>query len=255
VLKSIAQGCIDIIFPLNCLHCGQFDVLTAEQPLCRQCLELIPYNKPPFCIGCSRHLPQYTEQGLCQDCREQPPLFDNAWVFTRYEGVMMPLIRAFKFHNKTSLRHTFRHMANIFLNRYSVSLKADMLIPVPIHPARLRERTYNQSELLASVLEDLSGIPVEAGLLAKHRLTPRQSDLRRKERWTNIQGAFRIEHPSRVRGKSIFLVDDLLTTGATASEAARVLKDAGASRVELIALSAANIKTIKAHEHNNADPA
>jgi ComF family protein len=152
---------------------------------------------------------------------------------------MTELIRSFKFHNKTALRKTFKHIGQTFIARYSLQFKADMLIPIPIHPVRLRERTYNQSELLAQSLAELTGIPMNNNILKKCLLTPRQSGLRRKERWTNIQGAFKIENSSLVKGKHIFLVDDLLTTGATASVAANTLKKAGAAKVELIALSAA----------------
>ncbi|MBF0595373.1 MAG: ComF family protein [Candidatus Omnitrophica bacterium] len=247
MLKTLLRGTVDLIFPLNCALCGHFDPVTAEQPLCRTCLEKIPYNHPPFCLKCSRNVKNYNEQGLCPDCLEQLPAFDEAWVFTRYEPPMDALIRSFKFHNKTSLRKTFKHIADTFIRRYSLRLSADMLIPVPIHPARLRERTYNQSELLAESLGELTRLPVNSTLLTKTLFIPRQSDLRRKERWTNIQGAFKIENPSAVTNKSFILVDDLLTTGATASEAAIVLKRAGAASVKLVVLSAA--------KHKNANTA
>ncbi|MBF0387596.1 MAG: ComF family protein [Candidatus Omnitrophica bacterium] len=239
MFRKIANGFIDLIFPLNCALCGQFDPVTQRQPLCRACLQSIPYARPPFCLKCARHLKTYNEQGLCPDCLLQPPAFDGAWAFTRYEPPMTNMIRAFKFHNKTALRKTFAHIARTFLTRYGLELTADMLIPVPIHPVRLRERGYNQSALLAQSLAGLTGIPLATAILKKHLLIPRQSELRRKERWTNIQGAFRIENSSLARNKHIILVDDLLTTGATASEAAGALKQAGAAKVELIALSAA----------------
>ncbi len=239
MLNKIIPGLIDLIFPLNCALCGRFDPATKEQPLCRNCLEQIPYTHPPFCLKCGRNIRTYSEQGLCPDCILQPPGFDGAWAFTRYEPPMTNLIRTFKFHNKTSLRKTFTHIARSFIERYSLKLAADMLIPIPVHPVRLRERGYNQSELLAHGLAELTGIPLETHILKKHRLIPRQSDLKRKERWTNIQGAFRIENSSLIKNRHIFLVDDLLTTGATASVAANALKQAGAANVELIALSAA----------------
>lgn len=239
MLQQIASGCLDLIFPLNCVLCGQFDRTTRNQPLCRSCLNQVPYTRPPFCQKCGRGLTTYCEQGLCGDCIRRPPDFDGAWVFTRYEPPMTDLIRHFKFHNKTSLRKTFAYIAHSFTERYALKLKADLLIPVPIHPVRLRERGYNQSELLAQSLSTLSGITLDPEPLIKDRLIPPQSGLPRKERWTNIQGAFRIENSSRVKGKHIFIVDDLLTTGATASAAAAALKQAGALKVELIALSAA----------------
>ncbi len=239
MFKEILHGFTDLLFPLNCALCGAYDPSTAEQPLCQQCLTTIPYNHPPFCLRCSRHINRSNEQGLCPDCIQQYPDFDDAWVFTRYQPPMTELIRSFKFHNKTSLRKTFHTIANTFAERHSLELRADLLLPIPIHPVRFRERSYNQSELLAEIVSDIFHIPVNINILTKMLLTPRQSDLRRKERWTNIQGAFKIENSSIIKNKEIILVDDLLTTGATASEAAKTLKQAGAAKVKLIALSAA----------------
>lgn len=237
--SNMIRGLTDLIFPLNCALCGQFDPVTRLQPLCRRCLEAIPYSQPPFCLKCSRELKTFSEQGFCPDCARQPPGFDGAWAFTRYEPPMTGLIRSFKFHNKTALRKTFNLITRAFISRYSLDLRGDLIIPVPIHPVRLRERGYNQSELLAHNLAELTGIPLDTVTLKKHRLVPRQSDLRRKERWTNIQGAFKIENSAAITAKHVFLVDDLLTTGATASAAADTLKQAGAAKVTLFALSAA----------------
>lgn len=152
---------------------------------------------------------------------------------------MSELIQAFKFHDKTALRKTFQLIIKQFLNRYQIPLKAHGLIPIPMHAVRLRERGYNQSELLADVLSELTGIPVHKKLLLRvYHATP-QKNLHRKERWTNIQGAFRISDHQSCLNKNFCLVDDLLTTGATASEASRTLKTNGAAQVSLLALAAA----------------
>ncbi len=239
MLSSFITGLTDLFFPLNCVLCGTYAPETRYQPLCRRCLTTIPYNDPPFCQCCSRHLESVATEALCRDCREQPPAFDGAWVLTRYAPPMNDLIHRFKFQNKTSLRKTFRLITKNFQERCRISLSADLLIPIPVHPVRLRERGYNQSALLAQAVNELTGIPVLNGVLQRTLLTPPQRGLERKERWTNIRGAFRIASSSGIKEKNIYIIDDLLTTGATASEAARVLKEAGAARVELLALSAA----------------
>jgi ComF family protein len=241
MIKTILQGCANLCFPLNCALCGQFDAATAEQPLCAACLRRIPYNQPPFCLSCSRNLTTYTEQGLCPGCVKQPNPFDRAWVLTRYEKPMTTLIRSFKFHNKTSLQHTFHRIAATFLDRYQIHLNADLIIPIPIHPVRFRERTYNQSELLARALSDLTATPVNTTALTKQLFTPRQSELHRNARHSNLKGAFRLNVPAQIINKHILLADDLLTTGATAGEAAVTLKNGGAATVTLIALSGTGI--------------
>lgn len=239
MLSILMRKITDAVFPPLCHACGKFEKESNHQPLCQTCLRTIPYNCPPFCLRCSRHILTPHASGLCQDCRTQPPQFDDAWIMTRYLAPMPSLIKSFKFYNKTSLRKTFTLISRNFFERYSLNIRADMLIPIPIHQVRLRERSYNQSLLLAEGISSITNIPLYTEILRKTALRPRQSQLNRKERWTNIRGAFKIETSSTVRGKVIFLVDDLLTTGATASEAAVVLKQAGAAKVGLIALSSA----------------
>ncbi|MBF0619038.1 MAG: ComF family protein [Candidatus Omnitrophica bacterium] len=127
-----------------------------------------------------------------------------------------------------------------FLTRYELRFStADMIIPVPLHATRMRERGYNQAELLAERAADILGKPLQNGLLVRHRYTPRQSELGQKERLNNIANAFSIKSRLQIQGKSVILVDDLLTTGATASSAAGALKAAGASKVTLLTLSIA----------------
>ncbi|MBF0122462.1 MAG: ComF family protein [Candidatus Omnitrophica bacterium] len=153
---------------------------------------------------------------------------------------MKELIPSFKFQNKTSLRKTFSHIAHTFLNRYSLHLKEfDAIIPMPLTPTRLRERGYNQALLLAEGLSQILHLPCLTDQLERIGHSTRQSDLGEKERWTNVRGAFRMKPLSTVKDKKIILVDDLLTTGATASEAAHVLKTAGAVKVGIIVLSLA----------------
>jgi ComF family protein len=152
---------------------------------------------------------------------------------------MTELIPRYKFHNKTALRKTFAAVIRHFLGHYGIVIQGDFITPVPLHPARLRERGYNQASLIAKILSEAITIPLAPNELERVRHTPRQSELGQKDRFTNIQGAFKMKPSSELMGKRIILVDDLLTTGATASEAAKTLKAAGAVEVTVIALSIA----------------
>ena len=118
--------------------------------------------------------------------------------------------------------------------------KFDIIIPIPLHDVRLRERGYNQSKLLAEGISQRFHIKLSDKNLMRIRHTKNQAMLKQKERWTNIQGAFRIKYPGDFFNKTILIIDDLLTTGATASEAACMLKNSGAKRVDILTLAIAN---------------
>ena len=125
-----------------------------------------------------------------------------------------------------------------FIENYQIPLNNfDVIIPIPLSGARYRERSYNQSELLAQILAEQLSLPLCHDSLIKIRHTAYHAHLTEKERWTNIRGAFKIKHPRRCSKRSILLVDDLLTTGATASEAALALKEHGAKSVGVMALA------------------
>ena len=153
---------------------------------------------------------------------------------------MKKLIHLFKYGDKTALRyHFFERMAS-FIEIYHLDLSHfDLIIPVPLHNARLRERGFNQAQILAQMIAEEFNIPQTLNNLKRFRLTKNQAALNQKERWTNIQGAFTIKCSGALNKKNILLVDDLFTTGATSSEAARVLKQAGASKVSVLTLAIA----------------
>ncbi len=253
MFKSLCTGVFDLIFPRNCIFCRRYHPRTARDPVCPSCLATLPLNTPPFCLRCSRHLEETSEEGLCPSCRARPPRFDEAWAILHYEGLAQPLLQRLKFHNKTSLRRTFATLLAQFIARYSLAFPdAVCVIPMPLHPARLRERGYNQAELLAAAAAQALGLPLETGILERVRHAPRQSALGAKDRWTNIKGAFRIKNPAGITGRVLILVDDILTTSATASEAAGTLKDAGASRVIIISLAIASCGSCATTSSTNA---
>jgi ComF family protein len=146
----------------------------------------------------------------------------------------------FKYHQHTSVRKIFRHFLMEFSSRYHIPLNTfDFILPIPLHPIRLRERGFNQSQLIAEILNEAHNIPILANTLSRIRPTNPQSLLGQKERWTNMEGAFRMKNNFSINNNSILLIDDLLTTGATASAAAQALKESGAKRVDLFVIALA----------------
>lgn len=127
-----------------------------------------------------------------------------------------------------------------FIRRHELDIaQFDQIVPVPLSPTRLRERGYNQAELLAAGVASLFNVPLSVRNLVRLRHTQSQVFLPQKERWTNISGAFTISFPNKIKGRNVLLVDDLLTTGATASEASKALKHAGARRVGVLTFAIA----------------
>ncbi len=237
---ALLDGLGDLLFPHNCILCSQYITDKSSPQLCPRCLATIEFNGPPFCLRCSRHLEIYTPQGLCPTCLKYPIAFDSAWGAIHYTPTAQKLLHLFKYHQKTSVRKIFRYLLKKFFERYNVPLNHfDYGLPIPLHPVRLRERGFNQSQLIAEILKEDHGLPVITDGLIRLRPTEPQSFLGQKERWTNLEGAFTIKCSFNINSNSILLIDDLLTTGATASAAAKVLKDAGAKKVGLLVVALA----------------
>jgi len=151
---------------------------------------------------------------------------------------MRRLIHLFKYGQKTALQYWGSEIIYSFINANNIDLSEfDLIVPIPLHSTRLRERGYNQAQLLSQSLSIQFAIPQSSNNLSRIRNTKNQARLSAKERWTNIHGAFKIKDSLEYFRRSILLVDDILTTGATASEAARLLKKAGANKVAVLALA------------------
>ncbi|HBG61381.1 MAG TPA: hypothetical protein DDX37_06095 [Candidatus Omnitrophica bacterium] len=200
-------------------------------------------NIPPFCPKCSRHLGTHPKNTKCMNCSRAELFFDFAWCACFFEDPLKDLIHQFKYNQKTQLSGQFSKLMVHFIKEYHMDIEQfDFMVPIPLHPTRKRERGYNQSFLLASQLSRIFNINLNINLLIKTKNTKNQSLLSKKERWTNITGAFKIKNPNEVNNKSILLIDDLLTTGATSSEAAKALKSAGAKTVGVFTLAGTKLE-------------
>ncbi len=239
MFQPFVDGFRDILFPRNCILCRHYIVDQNLPHVCSRCYASIEFNRPPFCLRCSRHLDIFTTEGLCPTCLRYPIAFDSAWGAVIYTPPAQKLLHLFKYQQKTLVRTVFSQLMQKFLDDYRIPLQSyDYLVPVPLHSVRLRERGFNQARLLADYAHLTTGIPILDALQRVHP-TKVQAFLGQKERWTNLQGAFTMSRSFNISNKSILLVDDLLTTGATASAASRTLKDAGASKVGLLVVALA----------------
>ncbi len=235
---QMIQGLKELVFPDNCFLCQSFLNSRHTRQLCDTCLKSIKRNTPPFCATCSRHLDHFTEDSLCQSCRTQKFTYDRAWGACFYEEPVRTLLHNFKYHGKTALRTTCVALMTEFIDVYHMPVQQfDLVCPIPLHPVRLRERGFNQAQLLSDGICRRYQLTHEPHALIRQQATDAQAHLEQKQRFTNLKGAFKMNPSLSVTDKSILLVDDLLTTGATAASAAGTLKEAGAAYVGALTLA------------------
>ena len=233
--KKIALRLLDVLLPPLCLICDEPVGGTAT--LCPGCWKQIQFIAPPVCDCCGAPFDIPAGAGmLCGSCLVTPPPYKSARAAMLYDDVSRQLILGFKHGDRTYAAQAlavWMHRAGDFLN------EADALLPVPLHRQRLFKRRYNQSSLLAQRVGRLSGKPVLADALRRVRATPIQGKLKRKERQENVKGAFAVvsRYAPEIEGKTLVLIDDVLTTGATVEECTRVLLKAGAKQVHVLTLS------------------
>ena len=187
------------------------------------------------CHRCALEVPPGV--ATCGACLVAPPAWDAADAALAYEAPWDRLVAAFKFDGALDLAPAFAEL--MAAARDPSRPPPSWLVPVPLGPARLRERGYNQAWELARRLARRLRVPADAHLLLRLRETPHQLALPRTERAANVRGAFAIEpqRAAEVRGREVTIVDDVMTTGATAAELARVLRAAGAARVDVWVLA------------------
>lgn len=226
----------DLLWPPQCLGCRE--PVTVQGALCGRCWAGLDFITAPHCPCCGLPFAVPAEDGLlCGDCLAAPPPFGRARSAFHYGGTARRLILAFKHGDRTDMAAALaRRMAE---QDPTLLSDADLLLPVPLHRGRLWRRRYNQAALLAVELGRIADRPVALDSLVRHRATPSQGGRNRVARRRNLAGAFMV--PARARagltGRRVLLVDDVFTTGATVSEAARVLLRAGARGVDVLTLA------------------
>ncbi|HEX5038473.1 MAG TPA: ComF family protein [bacterium] len=217
---------LNVFFPPRCAVCRDF--LAADTGLCPPCEGRWPSLSAPFCATCAMPFVSGPSH-RCGDCFAEPPAFEKIYAAGLYEDFLLDLVVRLKYRGEERL-------ARLLGDRMATALKDapsfDVILPVPLHAARLRERGFNQAVLLARRIGKKRGTEVDPFLLKKVRETPAQATLARDERKKNVKGAFLVADAARIAGKRVLLVDDVATTGATLNEAAKILITSGAAGVE-----------------------
>lgn len=213
---AVWRKALDLVFPPRCVGCGSFDAF-----ICARCLDASPRAEPPRCRVC--WMPD--EHSVCYRCSIQPFAFEEARAAFIYRGAAREAIHALKYRGLSAIAGVMAKEMASCLERWP--LPAVALTPVPITGSRRRVRGYNQSEALARELSRLTGLPLDAGLLARRRGgAPQARAVDEAARRANVEGAFEARQVD-ADGAPVLLVDDVMTSGATLDACARALRDAG----------------------------
>ncbi len=237
-LKEEWAGLLEIFLPPVCPLCSKSLAGVAQQVFCADCRAGMSPLTSPCCPRCA--LPYPTDSGsdhLCEECLRHSPPFLWTVAAGIYDGELRRAIRRFKFEGALHLDHALAELLHESLRPRLDTFIPQLLVPVPLHPTRLRQRSFNQALLLARFLGRRCHITVAPHLLRRVRPTPPQLGLSVADRHSNLRQAFALSRP--LAGERVLLIDDVMTTGATARACAEVLRAGGATEVAVAVLGRA----------------
>ena len=239
----IIRQIIKIIFPddIYCIRCGKIIDSTRTYSLCDDCIRNFHWTNNKTCNKCGKLMDEEGVYSLCKDCRNMDHYFAQGFTCLMYGLYEKELLWAFKYGKQGYLGEKLGEILKDRLEpEFEKGLNIDVIIPVPIHKKKLRQRGFNQAELMAKPLSKAWGLVFDKKALIRTKSTSAMSSLDPLERRANVAGAFVIDKGQEgvVKDKSILLVDDVYTTGSTVDECSRVLLDAGAKDVYVLTLAA-----------------
>lgn len=239
MLPGLMRQAIRLFLPAACAACGS-PLHSDPVPLfCENCWRTIAPLALSRCSQCDRPLPSpvaltHSPTHRCHHCTVRPPAYARAWTLFPYLPPLQDAICLYKYRGKVSLA---KPLARLMIDALPPALQADLIMPVPLHPSRLREREFNQSLLLADQIARHLRLPVSFTNLVRTMPSDPQSTLSRKERMKNLRRAFGVRQPDRIAQTRILLIDDVFTTGTTVNECAKVLRTAGAGDIFVLTLA------------------
>ncbi|HEX6804938.1 MAG TPA: ComF family protein [Terriglobales bacterium] len=242
------QGAFAALFPSDCRVCGVPLASISRLPVCSRCVRAMAPVSGQTCAVCGEWLAREVsvEPKVCGECEADRPLFTQATAYGAYDAELRELIHLLKYERVLPAAAVLGRMLAEAIRKLTLPAGSLLVVPVPLHRSKRRQRGFNQCELIArAALKQLPELHarLSAGLLVRRRATVSQVGLTRSQRAENIHGAFEVAHLNQVAGSSILLVDDVLTTATTAAECARVLRKAGAKDVWVATVA----RTFKSH--------
>lgn len=235
-LASVISPILDLLYPRHCAACG-VSIESEHGQICWDCRCTYDVIAEPFCVVCGDPPGGMVEHRYtCSLCLRQRPHFDMARSAVRYRGSVRAALHSFKYQYVTCLTEDFVPMLKACVETHHCNQLFDALTFVPLYGRKERERTFNQSRLLAKGLASALGLP-SVNSLQRVRMTLSQTNLTAVQRRDNVKKAFRVRNQTWVEGRSLLLVDDVMTTGSTVSECSHVLKKAGAAEVHVVTVA------------------
>jgi ComF family protein len=253
-VAALPRATMEIVFPATCVSCrvdlDGAQMCAADVPLCDECYDSLALLHEPMCRRCGGPLPALTaianenegstkKSAGCYRCGGRKLWFDETVAAGLYDGLLRDLMLTMKTNQGNSVSLAMGRLLWHLRSDRLESLKADVVAPIPLHWRRRLAHRTNSAAVLAEVLSRRLRVPLADGLLRRRRHTPPQSELTPPQRWENVRRAFSVRSSYHLRNAHVLLVDDILTTGATCSEAARTLRKAGAERVTVAVVARA----------------
>ncbi len=238
-MRKLLGWSLDLLYPRDCLFCQR--PAGEGGHICIDCLERLPLHRNPSCTICGAEstLSEGTDF-ICSDCLRERPAFERTFVAARYELAVRQLVHTFKYKRGLWLLEDLtRLLVATYIERIApLDLHIDLVLPIPMQRAKRRKRGYNQAALLAKALCRELTLPYNDRLLKRVATGVRsQTDLSRAGRFKNALAAYRISPNANLAGKTILLIDDVITTGATCNACAHLLREAGAGKVYVLVLA------------------
>ena len=237
--KEFLSALRDILFPKRCLGCGAGLDGYPVVSFCQVCLQDVRIIREPYCTKCGKPFAKSAgESHLCSYCLKNKWYFSRARSVAYYQEPIAGAVKAFKYNGKMYGLETFAALGHQYYLQHPAP-EPDLILPVPLHPKRLRRRGFNQALVLARKLFHKSKGIIDPHVLERPRRTCVQTGLKVAERRKNVKNAFRVKKPEKIKNKKILLVDDVFTTGATVNECARILLKSKAAVVEVFTFARA----------------
>lgn len=239
-MKAYVESFLELLYPEKntCFICDAYDEKIKESYICSDCTKDFDHLIPPLCSKCSKPLDYSSSTMLCPDCVMDEKCFEKNISLFSYDGLVKKSIYNYKYHNKPYLYKMFGNMLFEYMvkNNY---LDFDFITSVPLHASKMRDRGFNQSELLCVFLSKKLNIPY-IDMLKRVKKTSKQSEKSKEQRKISLNDAFTIKKSrniNTIRSKNILLVDDVYTTGSTVNECSKILLKYGVNKVYSITIA------------------